>query len=326
MKYYSLFIALNIICFLTIKSTDAVQCKISKDNSDQSSSFSDADACYLIIEIDFHTKQRSIHYSDSKINQNKGIQHGSLQIDTLITLDQQSDQIRSILIYTCTKPSFCNEQMTNDIIQMINEALQREFLSDLSMNSLHHLLVNSAMNSPIHCMNNNILVECKSGLCFAGKSQYVDQSCLNIAVKTSETIQIKYKISMTLAKSSENIVSEISYTCNVDQCNSRENMDQVKNILESNIVFDKSHISKRSSPSTETVIERLKFGLAKHLLKVAASEVSNVTVTTNSTHSPNNTVSTSATTTGNGNSTGHMNYPIWILILSALILAIQCGH
>ena len=325
MKYYSLFIALN-ICFLTIKSTDAVQCKISNENGEQSSS-SDAEACYLIIEIDFRTKQRSIHYSDSKLTSNKDNQHGSLQIDTLITLDQQSDQIRSILIYTCTKPSFCNEQMTAGLIQIINKALQHEFLSGPSMSVLHRLLVKTAMNSPVHCMNNNndVLVECKSGLCFGGKSQYVDQSCFNIAVKTNETIQIKYKIIMTQAKSVENIASEISYTCNVDQCNSRQIINQIKEILESNIVFDKYHISKRSVSSIgKTAIQTLKFDLAKHLLKVAASEGSSVTgTTTNITHSPNTTISTPGTTT---NSNGHINYPILILILSALILAMQCEH
>jgi len=217
--------------------------------------------------------------------------------------------------------------MTAGLIQIINKALQHEFLSGPSMSVLHRLLVKTAMNSPVHCMNNNndVLVECKSGLCFGGKSQYVDQSCFNIAVKTNETIQIKYKIIMTQAKSVENIASEISYTCNVDQCNSRQIINQIKEILESNIVFDKYHISKRSVSSIgKTAIQTLKFDLAKHLLKVAASEGSSVTgTTTNITHSPNTTISTPGTTT---NSNGHINYPILILILSALILAMQCEH
>jgi hypothetical protein len=201
----------------------------------------EVEACYLTVEIDFITKKYSLYYSDSLIDGDKGTEHGSLQMVTTVTFDQDSavingsEHVRGVVTYTCKDSSGCNKKMATFILMSINVISKDDAIPTSSIKILRRLLLKNKeeteSNKPVHCFvdNSKQPIKCEHNLCFVDLDNPVKRSCAG--ENMNGLVQIAMKAVSMLMASPTDIVPKVSYTCNVDQCNNVETISQVAEAL-----------------------------------------------------------------------------------------------
>ncbi len=196
-----------------------------------------AEACYMTAEIDLVTKNYSFYYSDSLTDGDKGTEHGSLQMVTTVTFDQDSsvindnEHIRGVLTYTCKDSSGCNKKMTSSVLVAIKWTLKGDTIPTSSVKTLRRLLLKNKeeteWNKPVRCFvdNSNQPIECEHNLCSVDFDDQVKRSCAG--ENMNGWVQITMKVVTSLTASLPSIFPKVSYACNADQCNDIKTIKQV---------------------------------------------------------------------------------------------------
>ncbi len=128
MQFHRILLLLT-YCMWMIIFTYGLECQLSGEYYDTSTllrstidknrirrQMDDVEACYMTIKIDFITKEYSVYYSDSLTDGDKGTEHGSFQMITKVTFDQDStvindsEHVQGVMTYTCKDSSGCNKK------------------------------------------------------------------------------------------------------------------------------------------------------------------------------------------------------------------------
>ncbi len=250
---------LLVFCLWMISFTCALECEVSEQNPDPRTLLPRAinkskirrqtavvEACYVIAALDFRTKQYFIYFSDSTTDTIKDTEHQSILSNTRLTFDRdpmvvgQNESFQSLLIYTCTSPSRCNKDVGHFFLLLVKILMKDDMFSVSPVQTLRQLILNSEeetnLNKPVRCFvpNSKEATECEQRLCFATITGPLKQSCVN----DDGIMNGKVHLTMTIVARPPHQIGKlfpiISYTCNIDQCNSNDTINQVKDAIDVN--------------------------------------------------------------------------------------------
>jgi hypothetical protein len=130
--------------------------------------------------------------------------------------------------------------MAGMILLSVKILMKNEIVSASSIEKLRQLLLNSEdetnLNRPVRCFvsNSKQATECEHRLCFATIADRLGQSCINDTGIIDGKVHLTMTLVAGLTQQIEKMAPVVSYTCNVDQCNSNDTINQVKDALGGN--------------------------------------------------------------------------------------------
>ncbi len=195
---------------------------------------------------------------------------------TIVTFDQDSavnngsEHVRGVMTYTCKDFSGCNKNTAVLILPLIKLIFTDDAIPASSIKTLRRLLLKNQKetesNKPIRCFvdNSKQPIECEHNLCFVDLDDPVKRSCAGENMKGLVQITVK-GMGMSMA-SPTSITFKVSYTCNVDQCNNIETINQVAEALSMNSLNVVGELINKIDTDDLSLIDPLSENFLKDIL------------------------------------------------------------